>query len=60
MKKAVQVKVPINMYNYLKSKSQNNNTSMRIEAGNLMSEYFSLKSLEKKLEGKRGKLIILK
>jgi len=60
MRKVKQVKVPMKFYNFLKSKAKEKNTSMRIEADNMLDDYFKLKKLERSLESKRGKLLIIK
>ena len=48
------------MYNYLKNRAKEKETSMRIEASTMFDEYFKLKKLESSIEKRRGKFLFVK
>ena len=60
MKKTVHTRIPCSMYNYLKNRAKEKETSMRIEASTMFDEYFKLKKLESSIEKRRGKFLFVK
>jgi uncharacterized protein YunC (DUF1805 family) len=59
MIKTRQIKVPLPVYDFLKCKAKENNTTIKMESKNMMEGYLNFKKLEELLNKKRGKSIFI-
>jgi len=53
MRKGIPTRLPSEMYAYLKHKANKRKSSLRFEANEMFTDYFRLKRMEKKLDGKK-------